>query len=95
MKTLASIATSFLCLVASATGVRMRHDIVLKGGWNAFYLPVTPDATPDELFADWPTSQVGCYDPESYLRTAQFVQMPDDSTQGAVSPHLRQWVRGQ
>lgn len=89
------LLSAVLCLAASATGVRMRHDIVLKGGWNAFYLPVTPDAAPDELFADWPTSQVGCYDPESYLRTAQFVQMPDDSTQGAVNPHLRQWVRGQ
>ena len=90
-----SLLSVVLCLGASATGVRMRHDIVLKGGWNAFYLPVTPDAAPDELFADWPTSQVGCYDPESYLRTAQFSQTPDDSTLGAVSPHLRQWVRGQ
>ena len=83
-----------LCLAANATGVRMTHDIVLKGGWNAFYLPVTPDKTCDELFKDWPTVEVGCYDPEAYLRTKQFTQTADDSTQGAITPRYKVWVRG-
>lgn len=83
-----------LCLAANATGVRMAHDIVLKGGWNAFYLPVTPDVTCDRLFGDWPTDMVGCYDPEAYLRTKQFDRTADDSTQGAISPRYKVWVRG-
>ena len=83
-----------LCLGAGATGVRMKHDIALRGGWNAFYLPVTPDMTSDEFFKDWPTAEVGCYDPEAYLRTKQFDQTPDDSTQGAISPRYKVWVRG-
>ena len=83
-----------LCLAANATGVRMTHDIVLKGGWNAFYLPVTPDKTCDEIFRDWPTDMVGCYDPEAYLRTKQFTQTADDSTQGAITPRYKVWVRG-
>lgn len=83
-----------LCLGASATGVRMAHDIVLKGGWNAFYLPVTPDVTSDEFFKDWPTDLVACYDAEAYHRTKQFDRMPDDSTLGSIDSRYKVWVRG-
>ena len=80
---------------ASATGVRMRHDIVLKSGWNAFYLPVTLDESADAFFADWPTDCVGCYDQAAYLRTEQFTTSADESTQGAIEPRIRHWVRGE
>ena len=82
-----------LCLGANATGVRMRHDIVLKSGWNAFYLPVTLDEPADVFFADWPTDRVGCYDQAAYLRTEQFKTSADESTQGAIEPRIRLWVR--
>ena len=79
---------------ASATGVKMKHDIVLKGGWNAFYLPVETGLTADQLFGGWPTDMVACYAPEAYLLTKQFDQTPDDSTQGSISPRYKVWVRG-
>lgn len=78
---------------ANATGVRMRHDIVLKSGWNAFYLPVTLEESADVFFADWPTDRVGCYDQAAYLRTKQFTTSADESTQGAIEPRMRLWVR--
>ena len=84
-----------LCLAANATGVRMRHDIELRGGWNAFYLPVTLDEPADVFFADWPTDRVGCYDQAAYLRTEQFKTSADESTQGAIEPRMRLWVRGE
>lgn len=84
-----------LCLAAEATGVRMRHDIVLKSGWNAFYLPVTIDEPADVFFADWPTDRVGCYDQAAYLRTKQFTTSADDSTQGAIEPRVRLWARNE
>lgn len=83
-----------LCLAANATGIRMAHTIVLKGGWNAFYLPVETGLTADQLFGDWPTDMVACYAPEAYLLTKQFDQTPDDSTQGSISPRYKVWVRG-
>lgn len=89
------ILSVVLCLAANATGVRMRHDIVLKSGWNVFYLPVTLDESADVFFADWPTDCVGCYDQAAYLRTAQFTTSADESTQGAIKPRIRHWVRGE
>ena len=79
--------------VLAATGVRMQHEINLRGGWNLFYLPVTPDEPADRFFADWPTDSVGCYDSSGYLRTEQFTTSADESTQGAITPRMKLWVR--
>ena len=79
--------------VPAATGVRMQHEIDLKGGWNLFYLPVMPDEPADRFFADWPTDSVGCYDSSGYLRTEQFTTSADESTQGAITPRMKLWVR--
>ena len=79
--------------VLAATGVRMQHEINLKGGWNLFYLPVTPDEPADRFFADWPTDSVGRYDSSGYLRTEQFTTSADESTQGAITPRMKLWVR--
>ena len=79
--------------VPAATGVRMQHEINLKGGWNLFYLSVTPDEPADRFFADWPSDSVGCYDSSGYLRTEQFTTSADESTQGAITPRMKLWVR--
>lgn len=47
------------------------QSVVLKKGWNAFYLRVQPDKTPDELFASWPVDSVSMYQPDAYLTTRQ------------------------
>ena len=93
MRNAICLLTACLGLAASATGVRMAHEIVLKSGWNAFYLPVAPGVSADEFFADWPTDRVGCYDQSGYLRTEQFTVSAEDSTQGAVAPRMLLWVR--
>ena len=89
------LAAAAFGLVANATGVRMAHEVRLKGGWNIFYLPVTPDESADEFFADWPTDLVGCYDQAGYLRTEQFVTTAEDSALGAIVPRMQLWVRGE
>lgn len=79
---------------AWATGVQMKHTVTLKAGWNAFYLPVTPAGTADEVFADWPVERVGFYDQTAFGETRQFTTGADDSTQGAIVPGMKMWVRG-
>lgn len=73
----------------------MSYPVRLRYGWNAFFLAVRPDQTPDELFADWPVERVGMYDQASYLRTKQFNTSASDSTQGAIENPVKYWVRGE
>ncbi|MGN0832286.1 MAG: hypothetical protein ACI4RD_01390 [Kiritimatiellia bacterium] len=89
-------AALFLVLaagLASATGVRMRHTVTLQPGWNAFYLPITLDATADEAFADWPVETVGYYDQNAFMNTQQFTTSAADSTLGAIDVGMKMWKR--
>jgi len=62
-------------------------------GWNAIHLPVTPEVSADELFADWPTDSVGYYDQAAFQRTAQFDA--ESETYGAIENPIKMWYRGQ
>ena len=83
-----------LAFSATATGVRMSWGVKLQGGWNAVYLPVSPDLPPEEFFADWPVDSVSAYDQAAFLRTKQFTITEADSTQGAVASAMTIWYRG-
>ena len=85
---------AFAASAASAAEVRMGCTITLQPGWNAVFLPVAPDETADELFADWPVASVGLYDAAAYLRTAQFSTSADRTTEGAVENGVKYWLRG-
>ncbi|MBR2837948.1 MAG: hypothetical protein IKE55_04135 [Kiritimatiellae bacterium] len=47
------------------------QDVVLRAGWNAFYLKVQPDRPADEVFADWPVDSVSAYLPDAFSATRQ------------------------
>lgn len=67
----------------------------IRKGWNAVFLPVTPQASADSVFADWPVESVGCYDQAAFLRTRQFETSAGDSTLGAIDGGMRMWFRGE
>lgn len=80
--------------VAFATGVKMRHTVTLQPGWNAFFLPVTPDKTADQVFENWPVDTVGFYDQSSFQQTRQFTTSAADTANGAIDGGMRMWKRG-
>ena len=60
------------CASASQATVLTSQSITLNPGWNAVYIEVSPQCTPNEVFASWPVASVGLYDPASFLSTRQF-----------------------
>lgn len=68
-----------------------RQSIRLKRGWNAVYIEVSPDATPDEVFRAWPVESVGIYDPAAFLATRQFAS--NWSSQGIPARSILMWQR--
>lgn len=47
------------------------QTITLRAGWNAFYLRVEPDKTPEEVFAGWPVDSVSAYQSDTFAVTRQ------------------------
>ncbi len=80
-----------LCAAQSATAQNASQFVALARGWNAFYIEVSPEASPDVLFADWPVDSVGVYDPASFLSTRQFSASSD--TQGLQTSPIAMWRR--
>ena len=80
------------CALAAHADVVVQQNLVLKYGWNAVYVEVTPTQSPDEVFADWPVDSVGFYDPASFLATRQFSQNWD--SQGLSMNPVAMWHRG-
>jgi len=78
-------------LAGQAASVAQRQNVSLQQGWNAVYLTVTPEASVDEVFADWPVEKVGVYDPSSYLETKQY--SGTDTTEGTSAAGFRMWYR--
>ncbi len=82
-------------VVALALAVRadvtVSQRITLKPGWNAVYVEVAPNASLDEVFADWPVKSVGFYDPASFLATRQFAQTWD--SHGLSMNAIAMWHR--
>ena len=77
MDTLSKMCVSALVAAAAAgpvpafgSGPQVEQTITLSNGWNAVYVSVAPDATADEVFADWPVWSVSAYNAHAYLRTA-------------------------
>jgi len=46
------------------------QTVVLSNGWNAVYVSVAPQASADEVFADWPVWSVSAYNADAFLYTA-------------------------
>ena len=65
---LASLASA-AALAASA--FYDAQTVTLRPGWNAFYLRVQPDVSPDEVFAEWPVDSVSVHQPDSFSKTRQ------------------------
>jgi len=90
------ILSGLVCLVAgaavAANEVVCSQQVTLQPGWNAFYLTVSPEAEPGDLFASWPVERVGWYDPAAFLATKQF--SPDGTTEGTVGSGHLVWRRG-
>ena len=87
------VAVLVVCVMAQASGrVKFGQEVSLQVGWNAIYLSVTPDETPDELFDAWPVNFVGAYDASSFLQTKQYSMSA--STEGALVGGYRIWQRG-
>ncbi len=87
------IVVLMVCVMAQASGrVKFAQEVSLKPGWNAFYLGVAPDETPDELFGEWPINFVGAYDAASFLETRQYSMSA--SSEGALVGGYRVWQRG-
>lgn len=85
-------AACALPLVAGAAAPYTTQSLSLVRGWNAVYVEVAPDATADELFADWPVDHVGLYDPASFLATRQFGA--DWDSGGLSGSRMALWKRG-
>ena len=80
-----------MCASASRATVLTSQSITLNPGWNAVYIEVSPQQTPDEVFASWPVASVGLYDPASFLSTRQFSS--DWSSQGLPVKSILMWQR--
>ena len=65
------LALSVSALAFAANAFYDSQTVTLKPGWNAFYLRVQPDASPDNVFADWPVDSVSVHLPDSFRRTRQ------------------------
>ena len=92
---LSGVCLSFACvfpLVAGAVAPYTTQSLSLVQGWNAVYVEVAPDATADDLFADWPVDHVGLYDPASFLATRQFGA--DWDSEGLTGSSMALWKRG-
>lgn len=92
---LSGVCLSFACvfpLVAGAVAPYTTQSLSLVQGWNAVYVEVAPDATADDLFADWPVDHVGLYDPVSFLATRQFGA--DWDSEGLTGSSMALWKRG-
>ena len=92
---LSGVCLSFACvfpLVAGAVAPYTTQTLSLVQGWNAVYVEVAPDATADDLFADWPVDHVGLYDPASFLATRQFGA--DWDSEGLTGSSMALWKRG-
>ncbi len=92
---LTAICLSAVLLLPLGARALMPHtsqNISLRHGWNAIYVEVGPDKTPDELFAFWPVNHVGLYDPASFLATRQF--SAEWNSQGMSSGAMAVWYRG-
>ena len=92
---LSGVCLSFACvfpLVAGAVAPYTTQSLSLVQGWNAVYVEVAPDATADDLFADWPVDHVGLYDPVSFLVTRQFGA--DWDSEGLTGSSMALWKRG-
>ena len=85
------IALCAVCASASRATVLTSQSITLNPGWNAVYIEVSPQQTPDEVFASWPVASVGLYDPASFLSTRQFSS--DWSSQGLPVKSILMWQR--
>lgn len=79
-------------LSAFAAGVQSAQTVTLRPGWNAFYLEVAPEESPDELFADWPVRSVSAYDQSAFLETRQY--SGGESTEGTRPTGYLVWRRG-
>ena len=92
---LSGVCLYFACvfpLVAGAVAPYTTQSLSLVQGWNAVYVEVAPDATADDLFADWPVDHVGLYDPVSFLVTRQFGA--DWDSEGLTGSSMALWKRG-
>ena len=78
-------------LLLEASRVKFVQEVSLDVGWNAFYLGVAPDETPDELFSSWPVNFVGAYDAAAFLETRQYSMSA--SSEGALVGGYRVWQR--
>ncbi|MBQ9727915.1 MAG: hypothetical protein IJV65_10500 [Kiritimatiellae bacterium] len=85
------ILLSLCALAPRAAAQCAAQSIALKPGWNAVYVEVSPEAGPDEVFAQWPVDSVGVYDPAAFLATRQF--SADGGTEGLVSSPILMWNR--
>ena len=62
----AMMAISALCMYAQ----QIEQTVLVTNGWNAIYVSVSPQASADEVFADWPVWSVSAYNASAFLRTA-------------------------
>ena len=90
-----SLATlcAALCMLAPLTAHAQNaaQSIALARGWNAVYVEVSPEVSPDALFSDWPVDSVGVYDPAAFLATRQF--SASEETQGLAASPIAMWRR--
>jgi len=68
------------------------QTVVLSNGWNAVYVSVAPQASADEVFADWPVWSVSAYNAAAFLRTASTT---GGATGKAFTNHVGRSVSGQ
>ena len=64
------LALAVVALAAPAGAGQIEQTVTLSSGWNAVYVNVAPDASADEVFADWPVWSVSAYNARSFLYTA-------------------------
>ena len=88
----AVLVFAFCALAPLANAQNAAQPIELARGWNAVYIEVSPEASPDALFANWPVDSVGVYDPAAFLSTRQFSATTD--TQGIGTSPIAMWRRG-
>ena len=62
----ALMALSTLC----ADAQQIEQSVFVTNGWNAIYVSVAPQASADDVFADWPVWSVSAYNASAFLRTA-------------------------
>ncbi len=91
LRTSSFVLALALALAQIARAQNAAQSLTLKPGWNAIYVEVSPEESPESIFAGWPVDSVGVYDPAAFLSTRQFSSTTESD--GLTPSPILMWNR--